>query len=492
MKKIKELIKDLPKIEYKGDLDLMISSIEFDSRKISPSTQEASSLYVAQKGTQSDGHLFIKQAIVNGTNVIVCEEFPATIHENVTYIKVPDSSIALGRMASAFYDYPSQKLKLIGVTGTNGKTTIVTLLYNLFRSLDYSTGLISTIENRINDTVIKSTHTTPDAITLNHLLSEMVKAGCQYCFMEVSSHAVCQHRIEGLEFAGGIFTNITHDHLDFHKTFTQYIQAKKAFFDHLPEQAFALVNKDDKNGLVMTQNSQANIKTYSLNGIADFKGKILDNSFEGLQMMINQQEAYFRLSGKFNAYNLLAIYGTAFLLGISQEDLLVKMSSLQSASGRFQLLRNDKDCKAIVDYAHTPDALQNVLTTIKDITQNSVELITVVGCGGDRDSSKRPEMAEIACRYSNKVILTSDNPRTEDPAKILKDMEVGIPVEFRQNVLVIENRKEAIRTASMLLQKGGILLVAGKGHENYQEINGIKHHFDDTEVLNEFFQNTNH
>ena len=487
MKKIKDLIKNLSEVECKGNLDRTVSAIGFDSRKIEPSTQETTSLYVAQKGTQMDGHLFIEQAIANGAGVVVCEELPAVFYDHITYLKVPDSAKALGMIASAFYDYPSQKLKLTGVTGTNGKTTVVTLLYRLFHSLGYPVGLISTIENRIQDEVIASTHTTPDAVALNHLLNEMVKAGCQYCFMEVSSHAVCQHRIEGLQFAGGIFTNITHDHLDFHETFAQYILAKKAFFDTLPKQAFALVNKDDKNGLVMVQNSKANIKTYSLHGAADFKGKILDNRFEGLQMTLNGQETFFRLSGKFNAYNLLAIYGAALLLDIPQEDILVKMSDLQSASGRFQLLRNQQGCIAIVDYAHTPDALKNVLTTIKDITQNSVALITVVGCGGNRDAAKRPKMAEIACQYSNKVILTSDNPRKEDPYQILQEMEVGVPVEFRQNVLKIENRREAIKTATMLLQKGDVLLIAGKGHENYQEINGVRHHFDDWEVLRECF-----
>lgn len=471
-----------------GNRDIQISSIAFDTRAMSETLDgEAYPLFVAQRGTTVDGNKFIRQAIEKGARAIVCESIPENMPNHVTYIIVEDAADALGKLASAFYDFPSQQLHLIGVTGTNGKTTIVTLLYRLFRKLGHPTGLISTIENRINNITIPSTHTTPDAVQLNSLLHKMVEAGCEYCFMEVSSHAIDQKRISGLEFRGGIFTNITHDHLDFHKTFAAYIKAKQGFFNLLSPTAFALTNKDDRNGMVMVQNSKADIKTYSLNNFATFKGKILDNSFEGLHVILDNEEVFFKLTGKFNAYNLLAIYGAAILLGENKDEVLIAMSNLESASGRFQLIRNERNCTAIVDYAHTPDALQNVLSTIKDITQNSAEIITVVGCGGDRDALKRPAMAEVACKYSNKVILTSDNPRTEDPTKILKDMEMGVPMEYKRNVLTIENRREAIKTACMILPDSGVLLVAGKGHENYQEIHAVKHHFDDVEVVQEFF-----
>ena len=440
-------------------------------------------MYVAQRGVHVDGHAYIAQAVAAGARVVVCEELPAATAPGVTYVKVPDSSVALGKMASAFYGHPSRQLKLVGITGTNGKTTTVTLLHRLFSELGYPVGMLSTIVNRINRREIPSTHTTPDAIQLNALLHEMVEAGCEYCFMEVSSHSICQQRIAGLHFTGGIFSNITHDHLDFHKTFANYIAAKKMFFDQLPATAFALTNLDDRNGEVMVQNSKAKISTYSLQTAATFKGKILDNSFEGLQMDINHREVFFKLCGRFNAYNLLAIYGTAILLGGQEDEVLQKMSGLDSAVGRFQIVRNRQGSTAIVDYAHTPDALKNVLSTIKDITENSVEVMTVVGCGGDRDALKRPIMAATACQYSNRVILTSDNPRTEDPNRILEAMRAGVPADFQQNVLVIENRREAIKTACMLLQPGGVLLVAGKGHESYQEINGVRHHFNDLEEV---------
>ena len=440
-------------------------------------------MYVAQRGVHVDGHAYIAQAVAAGARVVVCEELPAATAPEVTYVKVPDSSIALGKMSSAFYGHPSRQLKLVGITGTNGKTTTVTLLHRLFSELGYPVGMLSTIVNRINQREIPSTHTTPDAIQLNALLHEMVEAGCEYCFMEVSSHSICQQRIAGLHFTGGIFSNITHDHLDFHKTFANYIAAKKMFFDQLPATAFALTNLDDRNGEVMVQNSKAKINTYSLQTAATFKGKILDNSFEGLQMDINHREVFFKLCGRFNAYNLLAIYGTAILLGGQEDEVLQKMSGLDSAVGRFQIVRNGQGSTAIVDYAHTPDALKNVLSTIKDITENSVEVMTVVGCGGDRDALKRPIMAGTACQYSNRVILTSDNPRTEDPNRILEEMRAGVPADFQQNVLVIENRREAIKTACMMLQPGGVLLVAGKGHESYQEINGVKHHFNDLEEV---------
>ena len=487
MKKLTDLLQAISYSEVIGGTDRCISAIEFDTRSISGDDPTAKPLYIAQRGTQVDGHRFIGQAIAQGAGTIVCDTLPEQPETNITYIKVNNTSEALGHLAAAFYDYPSAKLKLVGITGTNGKTTIATLLHRLFTKMDYKAGLISTIENIVGDEVFLTKHTTPDAVNLNKILSKMVDAGCEYCFMEVSSHAVCQHRIDGLAFAGGVFSNITHDHLDFHETFANYIQAKQGFFNQLSKEAFALTNKDDKNGLVIVQNSKANIKSYSLNTMADFKGKILNNSLEGLHLSIDNQEIFFRLSGRFNAYNLLAIYGTATLLGLPKEDVLVALSGLESAAGRFQLVRNQQNCKAIVDYAHTPDALQNVLSTIYDITQNSVEIITVLGCGGDRDALKRPLMAEMACKYSNKVILTSDNPRSEEPAKILEDMEAGVPIEYKRNVLIIENRREAIKTACMMLQEEGVLLVAGKGHETYQEIKGVRHHFDDMEVINEFF-----
>jgi len=484
MKKLTELLVNINPLQIIGDENISISNIQFDSRKV----VEKNTLYVAQKGTQVDGHQFIVQAITQGATAIVCETLPEILTESCTYIQVSKTSVALGELASAFYDEPSKKITLVGVTGTNGKTTTVTLLHNLFMNLGYPTGLISTIVNKINAVEVPATHTTPNALELNCLLNEMVEAGCQFCFMEVSSHAVVQQRIAGVYFAGGIFSNITHDHLDFHQTFANYIKAKQQFFEMLPNTAFALTNIDDKNGKVMVQSAKAKVYTYSLRTGADFKGKITDNSFEGLTCEFNGTEVYFKLCGKFNAYNLLAIYGTALLLGTKEDEVLLAMSKLEGASGRFQVLRDNRNRTFIVDYAHTPDALKNVLSTIKDITQNSVDVITVAGCGGDRDALKRPIMAETACNFSNIVILTSDNPRTEDPYKILADMEVGIPVAFKQNVLTIENRREAIKTACHLLPDHGVLLVAGKGHETYQEINGVKHHFDDAEEIQIFIE----
>ncbi len=485
MKTLVYILQHIGKYELVGNSDHKIDFITFDSRKIDG--EHANGIFVAQRGTAVDGHRFIGQVIEKGCRIVVCEELPAEIHPEVSYVKVPNSDYALGMIASAFYDFPSKKLHLIGITGTNGKTTTVTLLHRLFMQLGYPTGLLSTIENRIEDKVIASTHTTPDAVELNTLLHQMVEAGCEYCFMEVSSHAICQQRIAGLHFTGGIFSNITHDHLDYHKTFAEYIKAKKMFFDQLSPEAFALTNIDDKNGLVMVQNSNAKVHTYSLLKAADFKGAVIDNDFTGLQMNINGKEIFFKLCGRFNAYNLLAIYGTATLLGINSDEVLPAMSGLGSAAGRFQLVRNQQGGTAIVDYAHTPDALKNVLSTITDITEHSVNVITVVGCGGDRDKLKRPEMAAIACEFSDKVILTSDNPRTEKPEDILNDMIAGVSADQKRKVLVIENRHEAIKTACMLLQAGDVLLVAGKGHENYQEINHVKHHFDDMEEIKNNF-----
>ncbi|MBO4489497.1 MAG: UDP-N-acetylmuramoyl-L-alanyl-D-glutamate--2,6-diaminopimelate ligase [Bacteroidales bacterium] len=488
MKPLLDILKPLKKYQLIGEKERNITAICFDSRKITAHQEdEGTDLYVAQRGTQTDGHRFIGQVIEKGCRVVVCEDLPETLDEGVTFIQVPDSMAALGHLASAFYDYPSKKLRLVGITGTNGKTTTVTLLHRLFNNMGHKAGLLSTIVNKIGDEEVPATHTTPDAVELNSLLARMVEADCEYAFMEVSSHAICQHRIDGLRFAGGIFSNITHDHLDFHKTFANYIAAKKAFFDHLPSSAFALTNIDDKNGLVMTQNSKASVSTYSLRSLATFKGQILDNNFEGLQMRINQYEVFFKLVGRFNAYNLLAIYGAATLLGMPQDEVLCQMSMLDSASGRFQIVRRKDGCTAVVDYAHTPDALQNVLETIVDVTDHKKEVITIVGCGGDRDRTKRPEMAEIACKYSDKVILTSDNPRTEDPNAILEEMMAGVPENKKKQVSVIENRHEAIKTGNMLLNNGGVLLIAGKGHENYQEINHVKHHFDDMEEITNCF-----
>ncbi len=483
MKPLDILLKSLRTYTLTGTPELNITEILFDSRAVSAQPDGSTQLYVAQRGTQTDGHKYITSAIKQGCRAVVCEELPETLADGVCYIKVADSSVALGMLADAFYGHPSRKLKLVGITGTNGKTTTVTLLHRLFMNAGHPTGLISTIVNKIGNEEVPTNHTTPDAVELNRLLAKMVEEGCEYCFMEVSSHALCQHRVTGLRFAGALFSNITHDHLDFHKTFANYIAAKKSFFDKLPKSAFALTNIDDKNGRVMVQNCKAAIHTYSLRTAADFRGVVMENAFTGLHLRVNGHEVYFKLCGKFNAYNLLAIYGAAVLLGMDEMEALTLMSGLDSAAGRFQMMRTDEGATAIVDYAHTPDALENVLKTIRDIVGKDAEVLTVVGCGGDRDALKRPEMAEIACQYSSKVILTSDNPRTEDPQAILDDMLKGVPAAKSKQVVVIENRREAIKTACMMLQPKGVLLVAGKGHENYQEINHVKHHFDDTEEI---------
>ncbi len=465
-----------------GNLDIEISSLEIDSRKV-----ENGCLFFAIKGTQTDGHQYISQVIEKGAFAIFCEILPEKIHENCTYILVKDSSLALGFAAANFYDNPSKKLQLVGVTGTNGKTTNVTLLFNLFRKLSYSVGLLSTVQNQINERIIPATHTTPDPINLNKLLAEMVNEGCSHCFMEVSSHAVVQNRIAGLSFVGGIFTNITHDHLDFHETFDNYIKAKKGFFDSLPKEAFALVNVDDKRGMVMVQNTKAKVKTFSLDTMADFKGRILSDSMFGLQMLIDGKEIHCKLIGTFNAYNLLGVYGAAVLLDEDPEEVLIQLSGLDTAAGRFQQIMGPDEMVGIVDYAHTPDALENVLKTIKNLRQGNEQVITVVGCGGNRDATKRPIMAEIACKYSNKVILTSDNPRFEDPAEILEQMRKGVPpIDFKKTK-IIEDRREAIVAAVEMAYPTDIILIAGKGHENYQEIKGVKHHFDDVEEIKKAF-----
>jgi UDP-N-acetylmuramoyl-L-alanyl-D-glutamate--2,6-diaminopimelate ligase len=466
-----------------GRTDIPVESIVFDSRKVT-----TNSLFVAVRGTTSDGHIYIPQVLEKGAGTIVCEEIPDITKEGVTYIQVKDTSEALGVIAANFYDNPSSKIKLVGVTGTNGKTTIVTLLYQLFRKLGYRTGLISTVENKIEDTIIPSTHTTPDAITLNQLLAQMVDAGCTHCFMEVSSHAAVQRRIAGVKFTGAIFSNITHDHLDYHKTFDEYIRAKKIFFDELPSNAFALVNIDDKRGKVMIQNTTAKTYTYSLHALADFKAKLLAVTMQGLEMEVDSHQVWFKLIGAFNAYNLLAIYSTAVLLGEDKEEVLMQLTTLDPANGRFEQFTSSGGVLAIVDYAHTPDALKNVLETIAQIKADDKKLITVFGCGGDRDSTKRPIMGDIACQLSDKVIVTSDNPRSEDPMLIIEDIKKGIKVTDAKKVLTHPDRMEAIRLACSLAQKGDIILIAGKGHETYQEIRGVKHPFDDKKIILQLFK----
>jgi UDP-N-acetylmuramoyl-L-alanyl-D-glutamate--2,6-diaminopimelate ligase len=460
------------------------NNIHFDSRKI-----EEGDVFVAIKGTQYDGHDFVEQALEKGAKIIFCEHFPPVEVSNkysgrdIKYVLVKNTTIKLGELAALRYDFPSRKLKLIGVTGTNGKTTIATSLFNMTRLLGYKAGLISTNAIKIEDTEFAATHTTPDVLQLNYYLNEMVENGCDYCFMEVSSHAIAQQRIAELTFYGGIFTNITHDHLDYHKTFADYIKAKKRFFMQLPKTAFALTNIDDKNGRVVTQNSTARKYRYSLKSAADYKAKILENHFDGMLLDIDNQEVWTNFVGDFNAYNLLAVYATMLLCGFAKDEVLVALSKLVAVEGRFDVIRSDGGIFAIVDYAHTPDALEKVLTTINDIRQGGGNLITVVGCGGDRDKAKRPKMATIAAELSDRLILTSDNPRTEDPEQILDDMQNGLSTMQLRKTLRITNRLEAIKAACVFAQKGDIILVAGKGHEKYQDINGTKHHFDDKEII---------
>ena len=478
MKVLSDILNKVNPIEIIGDANCAFNAIHFDSRKVSKKD-----LFVAVKGTQVDGHQYISQCIEQGASVIVCENLPSDIQNEITYVLVADSAKALGVIASNYYGNPSSKLKLVGITGTNGKTSTVTMLFNLFRSLGYKVGLLSTVSNRIGDHEIKATHTTPDQIQLNALLDEMVEEGCDYCFMEVSSHAIVQHRIAGLDFIGAVFSNITHDHLDFHKTFKEYIAAKKLFFDGLSKDAFALTNIDDKNGMVMLQNTVARKLTYGLNGLADYKARIIENSFSGLHLELNNIELFVPVVGRFNAYNILAVHAVAMELGADQFEVLRELSQISTAEGRFEYMQSTDGIVAIVDYAHTPDALENVLKTINDIRGGGEQLITVVGTGGDRDKTKRPEMASLAADLSSRVILTSDNPRTENPESILDDMEAGVPADRKRITLRIGDRKEAIRTAVALAQPGDIVLVAGKGHEKYQEVNGVRHHFDDKEIL---------
>lgn len=468
----------------KGDTSIAVNSIAIDSRLAKPG-----SCFIALKGTKSDGQAYIDAAIEKGATAIICESIPANATDGITYIEVENTAKAAGYISHNFFGEPSTRVKLVGVTGTNGKTTIATLLWKLFSGLGHTCGLISTVQNQVGDKVLEATHTTPDAVSINALLKQMVEAGCTHVFMECSSHAIHQYRIAGLQFAGALFTNITHDHLDYHKAFDEYIRVKKSWFDELPASAFAISNADDKRGAVMLQNCQAKKQFYSLKTMADFKGKILDNSLEGLHMTINDKEVYFRLIGEFNAYNLLAVYGAAVCLGEDKDKVLQVLSSLDGAEGRFdyRISKQDK-ITGIVDYAHTPDALLNVLATIKKLRRGHEKIITVVGCGGDRDKTKRPVMAEVACEYSDKVILTSDNPRSEDPLEILKDMEVGLTVTTKKKAISIADRKEAIKTAVSLADKDDIILVAGKGHEKYQDIKGVKYDFDDKQVLNEMFE----
>jgi UDP-N-acetylmuramoyl-L-alanyl-D-glutamate--2,6-diaminopimelate ligase len=481
VKKVIDIIRQCKVSNILGHPEVEVGSIVFDSRKVTPG-----SMYVAQRGVSNDGHQFIDAAIASGAVAVMCEQLPNHIHPEVAYVVVDDSALALGFLSAAFFNFPSEKLKLVGVTGTNGKTTTVTLLHQLFMGLGYKCGMLSTVENRIGNEVIPATHTTPDAVQLNLLLSQMVDEGCEFVFMEVSSHSVVQHRIAGLSFTGAIFSNLTHDHLDYHKTFDAYLKAKKQFFDTLSESAFALTNIDDRNGLVMVQNSPARVYTYSIRAMADFKGKIIENTLEGLSMQIEKDTVWFKLVGEFNAHNLMAVYSTAILLNLNSDDVLPVLSNLNSAEGRFEHVQNSSEVAAIVDYAHTPDALENVLKTIQELCVEGQQVITVVGCGGDRDALKRPKMARIAADYSHRVILTSDNPRSEDPNEILAQMQAGLDLLQTKKVLTIENRREAIKTACTLAHKGDVILVAGKGHEKYQEIKGVKHHFDDKEVLIEF------
>jgi UDP-N-acetylmuramoyl-L-alanyl-D-glutamate--2,6-diaminopimelate ligase len=484
VKTLADILYKVPLKAVSGSTDVVVSGVQIDSRKAAHR-----SVFVAVKGAAADGHRFIDKAIELGAIAVVCEELPMQKKEDVTYVQTGSSAEAAGILAHNFYGQPSAKLKLVGVTGTNGKTTIATLLYKLFTALGYHCGLISTVENMINGAVIPSTHTTPDAVSLNALLKQMVDEGCEYAFMEVSSHAVHQRRIAGLQFSGGLFSNITHDHLDYHKTFDEYIKAKKGFFDSLPSSAFAITNSDDKRGSVMLQNTTAKKLAYSLRSMADFKGKILENGLSGLVMTINEQEVHFRLIGEFNAYNLLAVYGAAVSLGQDKQEVLQYLSNTTGAEGRFDYSISQKErVIAIVDYAHTPDALINVLATVKKLRQGHEQVITVVGCGGDRDKTKRPVMGEVACEHSDKVIFTSDNPRTEDPMQILADMETGLSVSAKRKYVAIADRKQAIKTAISMAKPEDIVLIAGKGHEKYQEINGVKHHFDDKEVVQEMFE----
>ena len=482
--KLEELLKQIKVRNISGSLDCSITGVNIDSRRI-----QSGHLFVAIRGTQSDGHSYIGKAIEQGAVAIVCETLPDNLKEGITYIQVENTENIVGQIATTFYGDPTSKIELVGVTGTNGKTTIATLLYNMFRKFGYKVGLLSTVCNYIDGEAIPTDHTTPDPITLNALLGRMADEGCKYVFMEVSSHAVAQKRIGGLRFAGGIFTNLTRDHLDYHKTFDNYLKAKKTFFDNLPKAAFALTNGDDRNGNVMVQNTKAHVTTYSLHTLCDFAGKVLEDGFEGMLMDINGTEVNVQFIGRFNASNLLAVYGAAILLGKKSEEVLLIMSTLKPVAGRFDSMRSPSGYTAIVDYAHTPDALENVLNAIHEVLRGRGKVITVVGAGGNRDKGKRPIMAQEATKQSDRVIITSDNPRFEEPMDIINDMLAGLTEADKQKVLTIVDRREAIRTACMLAQPGDVVLVAGKGHEDYQEIKGVKHHFDDREIIRNLFAN---
>lgn len=480
--KLKELLKNITVLAIKGSDDVEVTGVNIDSRRI-----KEGHLFVAMKGTQVDGHKFIPKAVELGAKAVLCEVIPEQTEENVTYVQVADTEDVVGIVATTFHGNPSTKLKLVGVTGTNGKTTIATLLYNMFSKMGHKCGLLSTVCNYIEDEAIPADHTTPDPIELNALLGRMVQAGCEYAFMECSSHAIAQKRISGLKFAGGIFTNLTRDHLDYHKTFENYRDAKKAFFDGLPKTAFAITNADDKNGMVMVQNTKATVKTYSIRQMADFRARIIEMHFAGMYLDVDGHEVGVQFIGKFNVSNLLAVYGAARMLGKAPEDILVTLSTLHSVSGRLEPVQSPDGYTAIVDYAHTPDALANVLSSIHEVLNGKGQIITVCGAGGNRDHGKRPIMAQEAVKQSDRVIITSDNPRFEDPQAIIDDMLAGLNKEQMKKVVAIVDRKEAIKTACMMAQKGDVILVAGKGHENYQEIKGVKHHFDDKEVLHEIF-----
>ena len=482
MKRLQDILSKVETLRIVGDATVEVLALNYDSRRVAEGD-----CFFAVVGVQSDGHNYIPQAVERGARAIVCQRLPESLTEGVCYVCVEDTNAAMADMAAAFYGYPSRELKLVGVTGTNGKTTTATLLYDLFRMLGYRAGLISTVVYRVGDREIESTHTTPDAIRLNAMLREMVDEGCDYCFMECSSHAIVQDRIRGLHFAGGMFTNLTHDHLDYHKTFAEYLRAKKLFFDRLPKEAFALTNIDDRNGRVMVQNTRAAVRTLSLRSMADFRCKVVEMLLDGMLLRIDGEEVWVKCIGRFNAYNMLTIYATALMLGQRKEEVLTAISTLQSVSGRFEYIRAEDGTTAVVDYAHTPDALENVITTIEEFRQPSQNLIVLCGCGGDRDKTKRPEMAAIAVKYATTAIFTSDNPRTEDPEQILRDMVEGLPLDARY--LKISDRGEAIRTAAMLARPGDIILLAGKGHENYQVIGTEKIHFDDREEIKKYFVN---
>ncbi len=483
MKELKNLIAQLDTLKKIGSAGKMVSGLTMDSREV-----KKNFVFFAIKGTAADGHNFISKAIELGATTIVCEEQPEELVKGISYLIVWNSSEAMGIIADAYYDNPSSKLKLVGVTGTNGKTSVVTLLFDLFRKMKYKVGMLSTVVNRINEDVIPSTHTTPDVISLNALLAKMVEQGCSHCFIEVSSHAIDQKRIHGLLFTGAAFTNLSHDHLDYHNTFAEYRDAKKAFFDNLSSDAFALVNKDDKNGKIMVQNCKAPKYNYALKSPADFKVKIVETDFNGMLLNIDGIEAWFKLMGDFNAYNLLTVFAISFLLGISREEAITHMSALEGVKGRFETFLSANKTVGIIDYAHTPDALENILKAINKVRTKNEQLITVVGCGGNRDKAKRPIMGNVAARLSDKVIFTSDNPRGEDPEQIIDQIKKGVDARDFKRVLDITNRAEAIKTAVLLAQPKDIILIAGKGHENYQEINGVKHHFDDKEELIKNFE----